>query len=96
MPRENGELITGSPYAQYERVEVTFPSTANIDTVVRHSLLPQSPTDVEYHIVGKDRAGEVYHDYSATRKPWSQGYIVLRSSVASMKATLLLTVPRTE
>lgn len=96
MPRDNtGDLLyAGSPYAQYQRVDITFPSTANQDTVVRHSLRPTSPDDVEYHVVSQDRAGSVYNDHASTRKVWGDGFIIVRSSVASLKATLLLTVPR--
>lgn len=88
------QLLQGSPYAQYERVEVTFPSTANADAVIRHHLNVVNPEGVDYQILRADRAGEVYHDQSASRKAWGAGFIVLRASVASLKATLLLTVPR--
>jgi hypothetical protein len=95
MARTEGDLLLGSPFAQYERVEVTFPSSANTDVVVKHSLQPTSPEDIEYTVLKLDRAGRVYNDQSATRKSWKQGYIYLRCDVASVKATVLLTAPRT-
>lgn len=95
MAVQDGDLLLGSPFARYERVTVTFPTTPNTDVVVRHSLQPSSPDAVEYAVLQKDRAGDVYNDQSATRKEWKQGYIYLRCSVASVKATILLTAPRT-
>lgn len=96
MPRDTSllDLYAGSPFGQYERVEVTFPSTANLDTVIKHGLQTVAPDSVEYLVLKSDRAGSVYHDQSATRKAWGSTFIVLRSSVASQKVTLLLTVPR--
>lgn len=95
LQRPDGILLTGSPWAQYERVVVTFPATPDTDVVVPYARLhPSNPEDVEYYVTKQDRAGFVYNDQSATRKAWQQGYVVLRSSVASLKATLLLSLPR--
>ena len=95
IQRPDGIIITGSPWAQYERVTVTFPSTPNTDLIVRFSTLrPPDVNQVEYLVVNKDRGGSVYNDHSATRKAWGSGFIVLRSDTANMTATILLTVPR--
>lgn len=80
------------PYAQWEEVDVVFNSAANADTVVVHRLEPPDPEHVNYLPVRKGQAADVYHDTAGTRKPWGQGYIILRSPVASAKVTLLLTV----
>lgn len=89
------QLLTGSPFAQYQRVTVTFPSVADTDLIIRHKLTLVNPENVEYTILKQDRAGSVYNDPSATRRVWESGFITLRCSVASLKATILLTVPRT-
>jgi hypothetical protein len=94
-PQFNGDLLLGSPYAQYQRVEVTFPSTPDTDIVIKHTLQASNPEDLEYTIAKQDRAGFVYNDQGATRKDWKPGFLYLRCSVASLKATILLTVPRT-
>lgn len=87
-------LVLGSPFARYQRVVVTFPSTPDTDVVVPHSLNLNDPESVEYIVLKASKAGVVYNDQSATRKAWQQGYVVLRSNVASLVATILLTVPR--
>lgn len=92
--RPDGELLNGSPFGQYQYVDVVFSSTPNADTVVRHSLDVVSPENINYIPVKLNAAGVVYNDQSATRKLWGQGFIVLRASVASLKAKLLLTVER--
>jgi hypothetical protein len=80
------------PFAEWEEVDVTFSSTANADTFIRHTLTPATPEAVNYIIVRKGQAAHVYHDISGTRKPWQLNYIILRSDVASAKVRLLLYV----
>jgi len=80
------------PLGQWEELDVTFPSAANTDLQIRHHLVPTYPEGVNYIAVRKDRAADVYHDTSGTRKPWGNGYMFLRSSVASARVTLLLYV----
>lgn len=82
------------PLAQWEEVEVTFPSAANTDLQIATGLTP--PVNLEginYVALRKDRAADIYHDTSATRKPWQRGSIFLRSTVASARVRLLLYVP---
>jgi hypothetical protein len=87
-PARNSDLK--QPLAQWEEVDVTFSSTANADTLVEHHLEPANPDAVYYIPVRKDRVAQVYHDTSVTRKSWQNGFILLRSDVASARMTLLL------
>lgn len=80
------------PWSQWQIVDVTFNATANADTSVLHDLSPVDPEAINYIVLRKGQAADVYHDTSGTRKKWGQGYILLRSNVASAKVTLLLTV----
>lgn len=80
------------PLAQWEEVEVTFPSTANTDCIVPHTLVPGNLEAVNYLPVRKAQAADVYHDTSGTRKAWQPTYIILRCTVASAKVRLLLYV----
>lgn len=80
------------PWAQWEVVDVTFSPTANGDTTVTHTLSPPTPEHVNYFPIRKAQAADVYHDATGTRKPWGDGFIVLRSPVANAKVTFLLTV----
>jgi hypothetical protein len=98
--REVRDLERGSPFSQYQYVEVTFNSTANANTEVAHTLKPESYEDVDFQVVGIEQASApatvpvIYKDSSSTRRPWGNGYIVLRANVASLRATLLLTTRR--
>lgn len=86
------------PYAQYEYVSVTFNATANADTDIRHNLQPPTAEDIDWQVVGLEFSSApatipiVYRDASATRRPWGDNFLVLRSNVSSLTATLLLTV----
>lgn len=80
------------PNAQYEEVEVTFSATANGDTQIAHNLNPPTPEHINYIPIRKGQAGDVYHDNSATRTAWGEGFIILRCTVASAVMRLLLTV----
>ncbi len=86
------------PYTQYEYVRVTFNSTANANTDVKHSLEVNDPEAIDFQVVGWEFAAApgtvpvVYRDISATRRPWGTNYVVLRCNVASAIANVLLTV----
>lgn len=82
-----------SPYASYQELEVTFGS-ADTDMDIRHSLKTDRPDNIDYQVLRADRATSIYHDQSATRKVWGDGYIILRSSAANAVVRLLLTVRR--
>lgn len=94
MALTDNQILQGAAFGQYQRTNVTFPLSANVDLVIPHSLSVVNPESVEYIVLRRDRDGNIYNDQSVTRKAWGSGFIVLRSSVASLKASLLLTVPR--
>lgn len=80
-----------SPQRNWQFVTLTFPSTPNTDIDVPHSLNISDVEGVQYAVVQQSAPGFVYHDRSAGRVPWQQGFIRLRSTTASMSVTLLLT-----
>lgn len=82
-----------SPAILYQYVDVTFGS-ANTDLDIRHSIATAQPDNINYQLVRADRATSLYHDQSATRKPWAEGYVILRSSAANAVCRILLTVKR--
>lgn len=81
------------PFAQYQRVVVTF-GAADTDVDIAHQLKPATAESIEYIVLRRDKAGDVYHDTSATRIPWAEGLIRLRCETADAVVTLLLMVPR--
>jgi hypothetical protein len=82
------------PFSTYQYVDVTFPSSANTDLVITHTLSVTDPESVRYIPVDLSSAGVVYRDKSATRRAWGNGYIILRASSSSLQARLLLCVER--
>jgi hypothetical protein len=87
------EVEKGLPFSAFTYIDVTF-ETANLDVQVDHTLRPITPEDINYQVVRADRACLIYHDQSATRRPWGRGYILLRSDTAGAKVRLLLSVER--
>lgn len=87
------ELFLGSPFADFEILEVTF-GAANVDLDIRHHLSPKDAEGVGYLVLRADRATSIYDDHSGTRKPWTSAVITLRSSVADAQVQLLLIQPR--
>ncbi len=79
--------------AQWEEVSIVFGS-ADVDFDIVTALRPPDPENIRYLVVGCDRATSLYHDQSATRRPWGVGYVVLRSSVANAVVTVVLYIPR--
>lgn len=96
------DVLRATPIKQFEYVTVTFNSTANADTDIRHHLRPATPDDIDWQVVGlgsptaPDVAPAIYRDFSATRRAWGDGYLILRCTIPSVTARLLLTVPVTE
>jgi hypothetical protein len=84
--------LEGLPFSHHQYVDVVFGGTANLDTLIEHTLPTTDPEAVNYIIVRSDRAVVVYHDQSATRRPWGTGYIVLKANAASAQVRLLLTL----
>jgi hypothetical protein len=101
LRRLENDFLKSAPVTQYEYKTVTFNSTANANTDIVHSLRPENPEDVDYQVVSWEftsapgTAPIVYKDTSASRRPWGDGYIVLKCNVASATATLLLSIRRT-
>ena len=91
---KQGELEQSSPYVAYQYLTVTFPSSANSDYPIAHSLTPLNVEEVDYEVVRKDRACDVYHDQSGTRTVWGEGYIILRCTVASATVDVRLSIRR--
>lgn len=83
-----------SPFASYQYVDVTF-AGANTDYDVAHKLSPPTAESVDYQVVRKSQACDVYNDMTGTKRAWGTGYITLRCTVANAVVTLLLTVRRT-
>lgn len=86
-------------WTQYQYVNVTFNATANADTDIPYSLLkPPSYEEIDWIVVGISFPSApavvpvIYRDSGANRRPWGAGFIVLRSNVGGLTATLLLTV----
>lgn len=82
-----------TPFTDFEYVQVTFLG-ANTDQDVPHKLNAPTPEDVDYQVVRKDRACDIYNDTTGTRRAWGNGYITIRSTVSGAVVTLLLTVRR--
>ena len=102
--RVEGELKKSSPFARYEYVTVTFPSGADTDIDVAHTLDPDDPDLIDYEVVGRAShstsgtaltQGHVYHNTSGSRRAWGSNYITLRCTAASNIITLRLSVRRT-
>jgi hypothetical protein len=92
---ERGHLEQVSPITAFQILTVTFPSTPNLDHPIAHTLTPTNPELVDYEIIRKDRAGDVYHDQSGTRQAWGSGYVILRCNVASAVMDIRLSLRRT-
>lgn len=90
--KQVGERVARSvPFSQFQYVDVTFP-TANADAYIEHSLQTDRPDEVRYEVVSRDRAGDVYHDFTSTRRAWKSGYIFLRCATAGARVRLRLFV----
>lgn len=82
----------------WEFVDVTFPTVANTDLVIRHKLGPAVPGSVHYQVVRQSTPGTVYEAPTGTvgARKWTSDYIVLRSDTASWNGRLVLTLARNE
>jgi hypothetical protein len=94
LARLRDEFEKSSPFAAFEYVPVTF-LAADSDLDVIHHLSPLTPEQIDYQIVRKDRACDVYHDTSGTRRAWGRGFITVRCDTQDAVVTLLLTIRRT-
>jgi hypothetical protein len=94
----SGAINRGVPFGQYEFVDVTFNSTANGDTEVKHSLILGDPEAVRIIPVSWNFSSTpadppyVWRNIASTRRPWGEGYVILKCNIASAQARLLLVV----
>lgn len=84
-----GRVAKSVPFSQYQYVDVVF-TTADSDTFIEHQLKTDDPEAIRYEVVSRDRAGDVYHDYSAARRAWKPGYLLLRCATAGARVRLRL------
>lgn len=90
--KQLGERFARSvPFSQYEYVDVQF-DNADADTYIPHTLTTDQPDNIRYEVVGRDRAGDVYHDFSSTRRAWRSSYLFLRCATAGARVRLRLSV----
>ena len=84
------QLRRRTPITKWDIVTVTF-DTADQDIVIPHALPTPDPEQLHYELLRGTAAGFLYHDGALTRRPWGQGYVILRAS-APMTADIRLTV----
>ncbi len=94
-PLREVDLLPRLPFATTQFVDVAFPSTADVDLVIRHRLQTSRPDDVRYLVIQQEAAGSIYRDTSPDRRAWGSDYIILRTDTAGLKARLLLFTERT-
>jgi hypothetical protein len=96
--RTEASLRRGIPYGSFEYVDVVFNAVADTDTDIRHSLSPGNPEDIDWEVVQwrftsfPGGGAIVYKDIGATRRPWGDGYVILRCNIDSAQATLRLSI----
>lgn len=76
---------------RWQIVRASF-DTANTDLVIRHNLVTPDPEQVAYQMLNTTGPAVLYHDGSATRSPWGDGFVRLRASVAPTVMDILLQV----
>jgi hypothetical protein len=86
------QLDKRTPAVEYELVDVTFDS-ADTDVEIKTGLRPLNPEALHVQVLNASGPPLIYRDTSASRVKWSAGLIRLRSAIAGLKATLLLTIP---
>lgn len=82
-----------TPFGRFTYVDVTF-ALANADTAVPHTLKTPDSNAVRYDVVRKDRACDVYEDYSPNRREWKPGLIYLKCNTAGAQVRLRLFTER--
>ena len=85
------QLERRSNIGRWQLVRATF-ETANQDVVIRHSLPTPDPEQVSYQVLNITGPSIIYHDGSATRASWGNGFIRLRANIVTVSADILLTV----
>lgn len=93
--RLDASVNAATPVAAFQYVDVTFPSNADTDIDIKHTLPVTDPDSVRYEVVRKDRACDVYDDQSGSRRAWTTTAIYLRCDTASAVCRLRLSLERT-
>jgi hypothetical protein len=91
ISRLEENMLKFSPYRGWYITTVTFPSNANTDVDIPHTLSVSNPEAVQYQVLQSAQPVIVYHDTSPTRVAWSQGLIRLRCTSPNAKVVVLLT-----
>lgn len=91
------EVSKSTPFTKFQYLDVTFNSVANTDTDIAHDL---NTDEVDWQVVGlkfviaPGTTPCIYRNIAGSARPWGRNYLILRSNVASVQATLLLTARR--
>lgn len=89
-----------SPFSRWQYIPVTFPANVNTDTVITHRLNADNPESIMWTVfnlqlpTAPGTAPVVYRDSSGNRRGWMRNYIVLRSNIANLQATIFVAIPR--
>lgn len=85
--------VERTPYGRFTYVDVTF-ALANADTAIAHTLKTPDSDAVRYEVVRKDRACDVYEDFSPNRRAWKPSLIYLKCNTAGAQVRLRLFTER--
>ena len=85
------QLERRASIGRWEIVRASF-TTANEDLIIRHRLPTPDPEQVAYQQLNATGPATLYHDGSATRSAWGDGFVRLRVSVAPVVMDILLQV----
>lgn len=85
--------VERTPYGRFTYIDVTF-AMANTDTAIAHTLKTPDSDAVRYEVVRKDRACDVYEDFSPNRRAWKSNLIYLKCNTAGAQVRLRLFTER--
>lgn len=85
------QLERRASIGRWQVVRASFPDP-NVDVVIRHGLPTPHPEEVSYRVLNITGPGVIYHDGSATRAAWGNGFVRLRCNLAGCVADIELTV----
>lgn len=85
------QLERRASIGRWQIVRASF-ETANQDVVIPHQLPTPDPEQVAYQQLNTTGPAILYHDGSATRARWGNGFVKLRVSVAPVVMDILLQV----
>jgi hypothetical protein len=85
--------VERTPFGRFTYVDVTF-TLANANTAVPHTLKVPDSNAVRYEVIRKDRACDVYEDFSPNRRTWKPNLIYLKCDTAGAQVRLRLFTER--